>query len=101
MFARNTNQHGLLSIIRQSQSQEARGGRIIQRMPFSTSSSVFGDGDGDDAAKDRFGRRSDQIWKSSVVRDVNWGDMDAYGHVNNLIYLRWYLTSFHIHSFSI
>ena len=24
-----------------------------------------------------------------IVRHVNWGDMDAAGHVNNTIYLRW------------
>ncbi len=29
-------------------------------------------------------------WPVSVTVPVAWGDMDAFGHVNNAVYLRWF-----------
>ena len=28
-------------------------------------------------------------WSTQLELPVNWGDMDAFNHVNNIIYLRW------------
>jgi acyl-CoA thioester hydrolase len=32
-------------------------------------------------------------WPVSVEIPVAWGDMDAFGHVNNTVYLRWFETA--------
>ena len=32
-------------------------------------------------------------WPVNVVVPVAWGDMDAFGHVNNTVYLRWFETA--------
>ena len=37
---------------------------------------------------DRFENESD-IWPISTEIKVNWGDMDALGHVNHSVYARW------------
>ncbi len=29
-------------------------------------------------------------WPVTVELPVQWGDMDAFGHVNNAVYLRWF-----------
>ena len=29
-------------------------------------------------------------WPVTVELPVQWGDMDAFGHVNNVVYLRWF-----------
>ena len=35
---------------------------------------------------------SEQLFPIRVIQPVQWGDMDAYQHVNNTIYLRWFET---------
>ena len=37
---------------------------------------------------DRFENESD-IWPISTEIKVNWGDMDALGHVNHSVYAKW------------
>ena len=37
-------------------------------------------------------------WPVEVGIDVAWGDMDAFAHVNNIVYLRWFETA-RIHFF--
>ena len=32
-------------------------------------------------------------WPTAVGLPVQWGDMDAYGHVNNMVALRWFETA--------
>ena len=39
-------------------------------------------------AVDRFGNEG-KIWPISTEIKVNWGDMDALGHVNHSVYARW------------
>ncbi|MBK7857414.1 MAG: acyl-CoA thioesterase [Archangiaceae bacterium] len=34
-----------------------------------------------------------QQWPVEVVLPVQWGDMDAFQHVNNVVYLRWFETA--------
>ena len=36
---------------------------------------------------------SDAAWPVEVEIPVAWGEMDAFGHVNNIVYLRWFETS--------
>lgn len=35
----------------------------------------------------------DAIWHRGVTVPVAWGDMDAFRHVNNTVYLRWFETA--------
>ena len=39
-------------------------------------------------------------WPSRVEIPVAWGDMDAFGHVNNVVYFRWFETG-RIHFFGL
>lgn len=36
---------------------------------------------------------SQDDWALSTVIRVAWGEMDAFGHVNNAVYLRWFETA--------
>ena len=29
-------------------------------------------------------------WPVTIELPVQWGDMDSFGHVNNVVYLRWF-----------
>jgi acyl-CoA thioester hydrolase len=33
---------------------------------------------------------ADQPWPITLTVDVAWAEMDAFGHVNNTVYLRWF-----------